>query len=435
MLPPVSLFELQKNTASYFSQFSPRFQNCPAYLSAVKALAAEHLAATVFPSTKNEAWKYTNLRPLLDTDFSFFTPPDEALVSRTQIEQPGIRRNRLVFVNGIYRPNHSQIEESMQPMVKNATDTASAPLIKKYLSLKEKAENAPFVSLNTAFFEGAILLDIPKNYRFEEPLEILHIYNTADANLLAQPRIFVHLAENSALQLSERHQTAGSNALLINAVTDAEIASNAEFTHTIFQNMPKDSSFVNTLRVLQQRDSRYTQNTVSVSGKIIRNNLDITLAGSGAEAYMNGLYVLKSRTHLDNHTSVNHREPHTYSNQLYKGIIDEQAKGVFNGKIYVQQKAQKTNAFQANNNILLSDKASIDTKPQLEIWADDVKCSHGATIGALDAESLFYLQSRGIPKAKATALLLEAFANDIAQRIDDESIKEEIVKVIRKRFQ
>jgi len=247
---------------------------------------------------------------------------------------------------------------------------------------------------------------------------------------LAQPRNLIHFGKNSDASVVEKFISIGDNTQFTNAISEVVVSENASAKYYKLQNENPTAYHVGTTQVYQERNSHFSITTVTTNGGIVRNNLNLKLDGEGIDTHMYGLYLLDGETHVDNHTAVDHAKPHSQSNELYKGVMNGKSTGVFNGKIYVRQDAQKTNAFQSNRNVLLSDDASIYTKPQLEIWADDVKCSHGATTGQIDEEALFYLQSRGISKDTAKALLMIAFASEVVQEVKIKEVKEYVEQII-----
>jgi Fe-S cluster assembly protein SufD len=252
--------------------------------------------------------------------------------------------------------------------------------------------------------------------------------------VLSQPRTLIYVAANAEVKLVEEEVTIGTSDSFINKVSEIVVEENAQVSIYKIQNEDSHSSCVKTTHVRQLGVSKVNSVTITLNGGVIRNNLNFILEAPGCESNMYGLYCVKGNTHVDNHTIVDNQQPHSLSNELYKGIIDENATGVFNGKIFVRQDAQKTNAYQSNKNVLLSDTATVNTKPQLEIFADDVKCSHGCTIGRLDDEALFYLQARGIGEKAAKALLLHAFAVEILDKIELEPIRQYVDQIISERL-
>jgi len=284
--------------------------------------------------------------------------------------------------------------------------------------------------LNTAFSREGAYIYIPKNKAPRKPIQIIHFATGNEAALMLQPRNLIIAEENAEVQIIERHQSLTENEVFTNAVTEIFAAKDAIVDYYKVQNDAKTASLVDNTYISQKDNSVVRVHTFSFGGRLTRNNLNFYQNGERIDSTLKGVTILGEKQHVDHHTLVHHAQPNCESHQDYKGIFGERSTGVFNGKIIVDQIAQKTNAFQQNNNILLSDKATINTKPQLEIFADDVKCSHGCTIGQLDEDALFYLQSRGIPKKEATALLMYAFANNVLESVRIPELKKRINKII-----
>ena len=271
---------------------------------------------------------------------------------------------------------------------------------------------------------------MPKNTIVDKPIQIVYATNSNEQNIFTQTRALIVVEDNAQVQITERHQNISQNFVFTNALTEIITQTNAIVDFYKIQNDHLHSSLIDNTWVKQFKNSNCTVDTFSFGGKLTRNNLNFTLADQHAESNMNGITLIGKDQLVDHHTFVDHAMPNCNSNELYKGIFDENAKGVFNGKVMVRPDAQKTNAFQSNNNLLLTDSASIDTKPQLEIYADDVACSHGCTIGQLDESALFYLRSRGIAKKEAQAMLMYAFANDVLENIKLAELKDKLNRII-----
>jgi Fe-S cluster assembly protein SufD len=264
------------------------------------------------------------------------------------------------------------------------------------------------------------------------------LYYLADASsseITFHARNLIAVNKFAKATVIEKFDTIGEHKSFTTIVNEIKVGENAQFEYFKVENDTENAYHISNVHATQAKSSNFKTFTFSLNGAMVRNNLNIKLEGEGIDTYMNGLYLLKGKTHVDNHTVADHTKPNCHSNELYKGIIDDYAKAVFNGKIFVRQDAQKTNAFQSNKNILLSDNATINTKPQLEIWADDVSCSHGCTIGQLDLDALFYLQTRGIKKDKAKAMLLHAFASDVLETVANQAIKNYLEQIITIRLE
>jgi Fe-S cluster assembly protein SufD len=289
-------------------------------------------------------------------------------------------------------------------------------------------------ALNTAFLQEGIFIYVKKGAVLEHPVYIYNITDARSANILSQPRSLIYIGENARVQFVETYATLGLSESFTNEVMEVVVEKDAIVEYYKIQNDAAHNSQVITTHFRQVGKSLVNTVTISLDGSIVRNNLNIAMEAEHSESHFYGLYFLKGKTHVDNHTVVDNVKPHCFSNELYKGIIDDDATAVFNGKIFVQRDAQKTNAFQSNKNILLSDTATVNTKPQLEIFADDVKCSHGCTVGQLDDEGLFYLRSRGINEKAARSLLVHAFAIDILEHIKPEPIRKYVDQLISERL-
>ena len=277
------------------------------------------------------------------------------------------------------------------------------------------------------------MIELAANQELELPIFVYFVNDASQKNTLSQVRNYISVGENSRCTVVENYITKGENPNLTNVLTSINVEKYANVKHYKIQADAKSQFQVGSTHAKQADNSSFTNTTISLAGKLIRNDLRI-ISGEHCESFMNGLYLLNEKTHVDNHTVIDHQRPNSYSNETYKGVLDGKSRAVFNGKIFVRQAAQKTNAFQSNKNVLLSDDAILNTKPQLEIWADDVKCSHGATTGKLDEEALFYLQARGIPKQKAKALLLQAFAEEVLDSIEIDVLKEFLTNEIENRL-
>jgi Fe-S cluster assembly protein SufD len=284
--------------------------------------------------------------------------------------------------------------------------------------------------LNTAFNKDGAFIYVPDNVILSKPIQVMFFSTTKENAVMYHPRNLIVIGNNSQAHVIERHQTLDGKTNLTNSVTEVHVGINAEIDYYKVQNDTVEASLIDHTFITQERDSRASFQTFSFGGKLTRNNLNFVQNGENCNSILNGITVISDKQHVDHHTKVEHKYPHCESHELYKGIYDENAHGVFNGKVYVHPEAQKLNAFQQNNNVLLTNNATIDTKPQLEIFADDVKCSHGCTVGQLDDSALFYMQQRGIPKKEAKALLLYAFAAEVLEHVQIPQMKKRITRLI-----
>lgn len=401
---------------------------------AIRTTAIQNFEKEGFPTRKDEEWKYTSLRPLLKFDYNLF-PSSEKIIEFKNVEKyllNDIESYKLIFVDGVFSSFLSDTthEECDVCVLSSAlTRPKYKMIVDNYLNTLAKDNNS-LANLNTAFTKEGAFINIPKNTVLAKPIQILNFSTGTESELLLQPRNLVVVGENSHVQIIERHQNLSKNVTLTNSVTEIFVNKRAIVDYYKIQNDTDNSSLIDSTFVSQKQQSVASVHTFSFGGNITRNNLEFHHEGEHITSNLNGISILNGNQHVDNHTLVNHKFPNCESHELYRGIYAEKSTGVFNGKVIVQQEAQKTNAFQQNNTILIDDGASINAKPQLEIFADDVKCSHGCTIGQLDESALFYMQSRGIPKKEAKALLLYAFGNDVVNKIKIPQLKNKITKII-----
>lgn len=387
-----------------------------------------------FPTKKDEAWKYTSLKGLQKIDFSIF-PKQETTLEYKDVKKyflHEIDTYKIVFVDGVYS---SYLSETTHDGVDVClmSSAFSKPMFKQVIEVyfnKAASKDESLTSLNTAFSKEGAYIYIPKNKMPKKPIQILHLATGNEAALMLQPRNLIVAEDNAEVQIIERHQSLTGNEVFTNSVTEIFAGKDAIVDYYKVQNDAPTASLVDNTYISQKNSSVVRVHTFSLGGKLIRNNLNFYQNGERIDSTLKGVTILGDKQHVDHHTLVHHAQPNCESHQDYKGIFGDSSTGVFNGKIIVDKIAQKTDAFQQNNNILLSDKSTINSKPQLEIFADDVKCSHGCTIGQLDEEAMFYLRSRGIPKKEAKALLMYAFANNVLESVRIPELKVRINKII-----
>ena len=424
--------ELKDKLVSSFLAFEETI-DIDAPIHEIRTKAIKEFELEGFPSKKQEAWKYTSLNSILKHDYSIF-PNEENFLEFKDVKKyflNDLDTYKIVFVDGKYSSHlsettHDKIDVCLMSAALNQDKYQH--IIQKYFNKTAKADG--LTALNTAFsFEGAYIY-IPKNKISDKPIEIIH-FSTGNENAqMLQPRNLIITESNANVQIIERHQSLSNNPVLTNSVTEIFAGENAYVDYYKIQNDNQNASLIDHTFIDQKTNSVASVHTFSFGGNLVRNNLNFYQHGNGVNSILNGVTIIEGKQHVDHNTLVHHTQPNCESHQDYKGIFDERATGVFNGKIMVDQIAQKTNAFQSNNNILLSDKATINSKPQLEIFADDVKCSHGCTIGQLDENALFYLRSRGIGEKEAKALLMYAFANNILENVKINQLKLRVNKLI-----
>lgn len=393
----------------------------------IRKTAASYLEDFGLPSIKEEEYKFTALTKKLEQTLQNLANSKSLELSSADIETylyEGYEGDFLVFNNGEFNPEFSKISHNYE------IDLLSEKAPEK-LGYISKAD--PFASLNTLVFRDGIYLKVSKNTIVDQPVQLLFLNKSNDGEVIS-PRVFIEVEDNASIKFIENSISLDDAPYFVNAVTEITVGKNSHVHYNRLQNENRSVLKADNFTADVHRDATFTSVVISLSGDMIRNNLTLNLLDSGCEGNMYGLYLLNGNTHVDNHTNVDHTKPHSDSNELYKGILADKTRGVFNGKIFVRQDAQKTNAFQQNNNILLSEDAIINTKPQLEIWADDVKCSHGCTTGQMDEEALFYLQARGLSKDQARGMLLYAFAGEVVSYVAEEKFKNYLEKLVQERL-
>ncbi len=390
-----------------------------------------------FPTIRHEEWKYSNVNSLLKEAFDLDHGSTLASSDLIGLEIPNLDGNILYFVNGRYHPELSRlVSPADQVQISSFADALKADpdFIGTHFARYADYQDNAFTALNTALASDGVVIRVPNNTTVEQPIILRFITDARDKNIASQPRNLVIVGKNAEVTMAESYRTLGDRASFVNVVTEIALDRDARMQYYKVQDETEKAYHIGTTQVNQSDNSHFYSATVTLNGNFVRNNLNIVLNGQHAEAFMYGLYMPNGRQHVDNHTLVDHAMPNSYSSELYKGILDDNGTGVFNGKIYVRPDAQKTNAYQSCKNVVLSPGASMNTKPQLEIFADDVKCSHGTTTGQLNDEALFYMRSRGIPKDEARTLLLYAFAQDVLSQIKIQPIRDYLNRVVTEKL-
>jgi len=429
--------ELKEKLVSSFMAFEEQI-DVNSDLHEVRTSAIKNFENKGFPSKKEEAWKYTSLNSILKNDFSVF-PKNENTLEFADLKKyflHEIDTYKLVFIDGVFSSflsatTHDGLDICLMSSALNKPKYKM--VIDNYFN-KIANKDESLTSLNTAFANEGAYINIPKSKVVDKPIEIMYFSTGSEVALLVQPRNLVVVGENSHVQIIERHQSLNVNPVLTNSVTEIFAQKRAIVDYYKIQNDNLEANLIDNTYVSQQKETNVSVNTFSFGGNLTRNNLNFYHFGEQIVSNLNGITIIGDKQHVDHYTLVQHSTPNCESHQDYKGIFSDRSTGVFNGKIYVEREAQKTNAFQKSNNILLSDKATINAKPQLEIFADDVKCSHGCTIGQLDETAMFYMQQRGIPKKEAKALLMYAFSNAVIENIKIPELKQRITKIIATRL-
>jgi Fe-S cluster assembly protein SufD len=425
--------ELKDKLLASFMAFEEKIDT-HSELHEVRSNAIKNFENKGFPTKKEEAWKYTSLNAILKNDFSVFPKKDNAIefkdVKKYFLHE--IDTYKVVFIDGIFSSflsstTHDGLDVCL--MSSALTKPKYKMVIDAYFNQIASKEES-LTSLNTAFSLEGAYINIPKSKVVEKPIEIIYFSTGTEAALMVQPRNLIVVGENAHVQIVERHQSLNSNPVLTNSVTEIFAQKRAIVDYYKIQNDVQTANLIDNTYIAQKQESRVAVHTFSFGGNITRNNLNFYHQGERIDSTLKGITIIGDKQHVDHYTLVQHATPNCESHQNYKTILNDSSTGVFNGKIFVEKEAQKTDAFQQNNNILIGDKATINAKPQLEIFADDVKCSHGCTIGQLDESAMFYMQQRGIPKKEAKALLMYAFTSEVTNSVKIPELKAKIARII-----
>lgn len=406
-------------------------------LHQIRRAALQQFDLLGFPTIRHEEWKYSSVSNMLKEAFDIDSTSMLTADDLAPLEIPNLDGNVLYFVNGFYHPELSQLVSPVgQVQITSFAEALKADpdFVGSHFARYADYQDNAFTALNTALASDGVVVRVADNTTVEQPIILRFITDAREKNVAAQPRNLVIVGKNAEVTLAESYRTLGDRASFVNVVTEIALDRDARMQYYKIQDETDRAYHIGTTQVSQGDNSHFYSATVTLNGSFVRNNLNIVLNGQHAEAFMYGLYMPNGRQHVDNHTLVDHAMPNSYSSELYKGILDDNGTGVFNGKIYVRPDAQKTNAYQSCKNVVLSAGASMNTKPQLEIFADDVKCSHGTTTGKLNDEALFYMRSRGIPKDEARTLLLYAFAQDVLSQIKIKPIQDYLNRVVTEKL-
>ena len=381
-----------------------------------------------FPTTKLERWRFTNVAPIADTDFALAEPADVEPSAVEPYELHGVSGTRVVLVNGRFSPGLSRQQglptgvevRSLAEVLANDPGT-----LEPHLGRLAVFDSHAFTALNTALLHDGVVVRIPDGAVVEQPIHVLFV-TTAENNRMSHPRMLVVAGEHSQVQLVESYAGLGDARYFTNAVTEVVCGAGAVIDHYKLLRDSVQAFHIGSMHIRLARSANFSSHSITLGGALVRNDVEAELDGEGVECTLNGLYLADAHRLVDNHTTIRHAQPHCASHELYKGILDGAAHAVFNGKIIVAIDAQKTDAKQTNKALLLSEDARINTKPELEIFADDVRCTHGATVGQLDEDALFYLRTRGLAADQARSVLIHAFASDLLNRIAIEPIRAQL---------
>lgn len=396
----------------------------------IKKSGLEEFQKIDFPDRKNEEWKYTKVDSIINKDYTIAKTSSE--FTQEEIDEftfTSFDTDLLVFIDGIFSEKFSRVSQSSEKrVIGNLAANLQSALVKKSLNKLSKVDNA-FNAMNTAAINDGLFIDIADNQAVEKPVQVLFVSGKSE-NTLSIPRNLISLGKNSQITLILNYSGIKDSSYFVNNVSEISIGENSTLDYLKIQNESRSAYHIDKIQVTQEKYSKLNSFSLSFGGSISRNDLNTEMKDENIESNFYGLYVTSDKQHIDNHTLADHAKPNCYSNEVYKGVLSDSSRGVFNGKILVREDAQQTNAYQTNKTILLSDNARMDTKPQLEIYADDVKCSHGATVGNVDDMALLYLQTRGIPKEKAEMILVKAFVSDVVEEIKIEELQKEVNRLI-----
>ena len=421
-----------------FADFEGERAEGPSWMREIRKAAMTRFAALGFPTTRDEEWKYTSIDPIVKHPFSPARYRRDGL-TREWLSTLGLEalgQTQLVFINGHFSAELSSSTVRDKVEAGSLADALSnrAGWLEQHLARYADYENQSLVALNTALMEDGAYLFVPRGKILEEPIHLLFVTTAPDDATVCHSRSLIVLESGSQATVVESYLSLGQEIYFTNAVTESAVGEGSVLDHYKIQWESAEGFHIATHQARLERSSSFSSHSIALGGTLVRNELNVTLAGEGAGCVLNGLYMGTERQHIDNHTRIDHVKPRCASRELYKGILGGRSRGVFHGKIYVHKAAEKTDAVQTNKNLLLSDEAWVDTKPQLEIYNNDVKCSHGSTIGQLDQDALFYLRSRGIEWKDACALLTQGFASDITGRMKSAPVRTSVENLVAKKL-
>ncbi|RJP32635.1 MAG: Fe-S cluster assembly protein SufD [Candidatus Omnitrophota bacterium] len=411
----------------------------PIWLHQIRKEAISRFQELGFPTIKEEEWRHTNVTPIVKREFTLAGAAaiDSLPDTIHHVTFPDSDFTQLVFVNGFFSPRLSHLNSLQDGIRVESLAQAiacDANALEPYLSRLGSYEEHPFAALNTALFRDGAYVHIKKGVVARTPIHLLFISTSPKQAVVSYPRTLVVAGAESQATIIESYAGVEGEVYFTNAVTEIAVGENAVIEHYKLQRESAQAFHIANMLFYLDRSSNFASHSISLGGSLVRNNVNAALNDEGIECTLNGLVMAAGKQHIDNHTYIDHARPHCASHELYKNIVDDHATGVFKGKILVRRDSQKTDAKQTNMTLLLSDEASIDSMPQLEIYADDVKCTHGATTGRLDENALFYLRTRGIGKPAAKNLLTYAFANEIINRIRIDAVREQLEQILRERL-
>ena len=405
------------------------------YLAENRLEALEKFRNSGFPTRRMENWKYTDIKPITRKDFTIpdrlFEQVKTGYLDKARLQ--GIECHELVFINGIYSTHFSSIKTLPETVIiedLSNTGNSRRKLVSEHIARYADPGQHSFAALNTAFMKHGALIYVPENTVLDFPVNIIYLAGFNDKPTVIYPRNLIIMAAGSEATVIENYIGFDNAEYFTNTVTEVSMHAGSRLRHCKIQQESLASYHIGNFHISQGKNSQLESHSISLGGSLVRNDIHSQLQADGSTIRMNGLYLAGGRQHMDNHTRVDHQKPHTSSRENYRGVLNEHARGVFNGKVVVHKDAQKTDAEQSNANLLLSDDAEVDTKPELEIYANDVKCSHGATVGQLDKDMMFYLRTRALDEVTAKNLLTYAFADEVIRHIDPVALRNYLEQLI-----
>jgi Fe-S cluster assembly protein SufD len=422
------------------NKYQPAFEALKArkpslpWIELVRESAMDRFESLGFPTVADEEWKYTNIAQLSRQHFKPAASTEVIDYKARQFSFPETSDNQLVLVNGKLRQDLSTTEKLAGVVAIDLFDAIAdaryGKIVRTYLARNANYHDRALTALNTAFLESGVFVLVPRNFQMESPLQLTFVSGSTEANTANFPRVLFVAEENSSVKLVERFVSSHEHPTFTNAVVEIVLMDGARLKHDRLQQESPEAFHVAATSAELGHASSYNSTAINLGAKLARHDISVVMNHEGAECWVDGLYVVGSNQHSDTHSVIDHKQPNCTSHQLYKGILDHNGRAVFNGKIFVREGAQKTDAMQTNKNLLLSPQARVDTKPQLEIYADDVKCAHGAAVGQIDQEELFYLATRGINPTLGKSLLTYGFAEEVIGKIGLGSIRDQLDQAV-----
>jgi Fe-S cluster assembly protein SufD len=428
--------EIAKTENTYQAAFRTVRESSPTvpWLELVRASAMERFEQLGFPTVHDEEWKYTNLASVSKQGFVPATRLETHSIDATRFVYPETAAAHLVVVNGFLSDelsNKTGLEDIVAvDLLSAVADARYNKIARSYLARNAGYHDNGLAALNTAFVQSGLFLFIPKDIKVETPIQVTFLTDAGDPNTASFPRLLVVAEENSSATIIENFVSTREQQYFTNAIAEIVVKDGARLEHYRMQLESNDAFHVSLTSAELGRSSTYDTTSINMGARLARHDISVVMDHEGAECWVDGLYLVGTNQHSDTHSLIDHKQPHCNSHQLYKGILDDNGRAVFNGKVFVREGAQKTDAMQTNKNLLLSPQARVDTKPQLEIYADDVKCAHGAAVGQIDPEELFYLETRGLNPELGRSLLTYGFAEEVIGKIKIDSIRSQLDEVV-----